>query len=345
VYLTIIDLRSSKKITQEYKKLMKAFITGATGFIGSHLADRLIADNTFTEVRCLVRTKDKWLEGKKFKRIPGDLNDITALTKGIKGVDVIFHLAAIVKAPSQKEFTQANVNATEDVIRIAQKNGVKNIVVLSSLAAVGPSDGTPINETRAYKPVSMYGKSKRDMEQGIQEIAGKKDSIKIIRPPAVYGPREDQIFTYFKTFRKGLSTIVGDGTHPRLSMVYVDDLVEGIVKASQKTDTGIHTYFITGPDTYNWNQIHDVTSTVMGKKAFKLKIKPAFVKKVGSFVENAASLIGKYPVVNKEKTNELILEWTCSSIKAEKELDYKPTVSLQEGISRTIHWYQKHNWL
>jgi nucleoside-diphosphate-sugar epimerase len=285
------------------------------------------------------------LEGKNFTRIPGDLNDISALNKGIKGADIIFHLAAIVMAPSQNEFTTANVSATEDIIRIAQKNKVKNIVVLSSLAAAGPSHGTPIDETRDYEPVSMYGRSKRDMEKVIHEIAGKQDSVKIIRPPAVYGPREDQIFTYFKTFNKGLSTIVGDGINPRLSMVYVDDLIDGIIKASSKTDKGIYTYFITGPDTYNWNQIHAITSKVMGKKAFKLKIKPALVKKVGSFIENAASLIGKYPVVNKEKTNELILEWTCSSNKAERELDYSPKVSLQEGISRTIHWYQKHNWL
>ena len=324
---------------------MKAFITGATGFIGSHLADRLIADDAFTEVRCLVRSEDKWLEGKNFKRISGDLNDITALTKGIKGADVIFHLAAIVLAPTQKEFTLANVSATEDILRIAQKNGVHNIVVLSSLAAAGPSNGTPIDETRVCKPVSMYGRSKRDMEETIHEIATNKDSVKIIRPPAVYGPREDQIYAYFKMFKKGLSTIVGDGIHPRLSMVYVDDLVDGIVKASEKTDIGIHTYFITGPDTYDWNQIHAITSKVMGKKAFKLKIKPALAKKVGSFIEKAASLIGKYPVVNKEKTRELVLEWTCSSKKAEMELDYAPKVSLQEGISRTIHWYQKHNWL
>lgn len=324
---------------------MKAFITGATGFIGSHLADRLIADETFTEVRCLVRSTDKWLEGKKFKRISGDLNDIKALSKGIKGADVIFHLAGIVMAPKQKDFTLANVSATEDIIRIAQKNGVHNIIVLSSLAAAGPSNGTPIDESKPFEPVSMYGRSKRDMEKSIHKIAREKDSIKIIRPPAVYGPREDQIFTYFQAFKKGLSTIVGDGIHPRLSMIYVADLIDGILKASNKKDVGVHTYFMTGLDTYNWNQIHAVTSKVMGKKAFKLKLKPTLVKKLGSFLENAASLFGKYPVVNKEKVNELVLEWTCSSKKAEMELDYKPKVSLEEGISRTIHWYQKHNWL
>ncbi|MBO6620362.1 MAG: NAD(P)-dependent oxidoreductase [Balneola sp.] len=324
---------------------MKAFITGATGFIGSHLADRLIADEKFTEVRCLVRSTDKWLEGKDFIRVKGDLNDFNALAKGIKGADVVFHLAAIVKASNQKEFTRANVDPTEDIIRIAQKNGVKNLVMLSSLAAAGPSQGTPVDENKILTPVSMYGRSKRDMETTIHQLAEKNDSIKIIRPPAVYGPREDQIFTYFSTFQKGLSTIVGDGNHPRLSMVYVDDLINGILQASQKMDHGVHTYFITAAETYNWNQIHSVTQTVIGKKAFKLKLKPALVKKIGSVIENLASLIGKYPVVNKEKANELVLEWTCSSKKAEKELGYNPQVSLEEGISRTIHWYKKHNWL
>ena len=324
---------------------MKAFITGATGFIGSHLVDRLIESNNYSEIRCLVRSTDKWLEGKNFIRVKGDLNDFNALSEGIKGVDVIFHLAAIVKASSQKEFNLANVSPTEDIIRIAQKNGVKNLVILSSLAAAGPSEGTPIDEDKILTPVSKYGRSKRDMEVSIHKFAEKQDSIKIIRPPAVYGPREDQIFTYFSTFQKGLSTIVGDGNHPRLSMVYVDDLINGIIKASQKMDNGVHTYFITGPETYNWNRIHSVTQKVMGKKAIKLKLKPALVKNIGTISESLGSLFGKYPVLNKEKASELVLEWTCSSKKAEKELGFEPLVTLEEGISRTIHWYKKHNWL
>lgn len=324
---------------------MKAFVTGGTGFIGSHLVDKLLQSGEFSEVRCLVRSSDKWLTGKNFTKISGDLSDFVALSKGIKGVDVVFHLAAIVKAPTQKEFTTANVEATENIIRIAQKNNVNNIVVLSSLAAVGPSNGTPVTEGSSYNPVSMYGRSKVEMEEKIHEIAKKNDSIKIIRPPAVYGPREDQIFTYFKTFSKGLSTIIGDGNQPPVSMVYVSDLVEGILKSSQKEDAGIHTYFITGPKPNTWNQIHGITAKVMGKKAIKLKIKPSIVLKVGNVIENVASLFGKYPVVNKEKAKELILEWTCSSQKAEQELGYKAEVSIQEGISRTIHWYKKHNWL
>lgn len=346
VYLTQSYLLSSqKKLTDEYKQLMKAFVTGGTGFVGSHLVDALIAHPEYEEVRCLVRSSDKWLEGKKIVRVKGDLNDLKTIAKALNDVDIIFHVAGIVRARTQKEFDLANVNATEDLVRIAQKKKVSNMIVLSSLAGVGPSFGEPLDETDDLKPISMYGESKKKMEEVIHEIAGKNDSIKIIRPPAVYGPRETDIYTFFKTFSKGICPIVGDGNHPRLSMVYVSDLINGIMKASEKKEKGVHTYFISGPEDYNWNQIRSVTEVVMGKKTLPIKIKPGWVKKIAGVIEGSASLFGKYPVVNREKANEMIMEWTCTSQKAKKELGYLPSMSLQEGISRTIHWYKKHNWL
>ena len=324
---------------------MKAFVTGGTGFIGSHLVEALIKSDVYDEVRCLVRNDEKWLTGLNFRKVSGDLQNLNALSKGLEGVDVLFHIAAIVKAPTKREFTHANVDATENLVRLAQKKGVKNMVILSSLAAAGPSNGSPKTEKDPMKPVSMYGESKKEMEARIKKAVTDKDSIKVIRPPAVYGPREDQIFSFFQAFSKGICPIVGDGNNPRVSMVYVSDLVDGIMQAAQKKDTGVHTYFISGEGTHSWNEIRAVTSKVMGKKAIPIKIKPKLVKKAASLIENVASLFGKYPVINKEKANELILEWTCSSKKAQKELDYEPKVSLAEGISRTIHWYKIHNWL
>ncbi len=324
---------------------MKAFVTGGTGFIGSHLVDTLIANETWNEVRCLVRKREKWLENKEYTKIPGDLHAISAIRKGMENVDTVFHLAGVVMAKSQREFDYANVDATENIIRSAEKAGVKKLVILSSLAAAGPSNGTPKSEGDPMNPVSMYGESKKRMESLIHEIAPQDMSITILRPPAVYGPREDQIFTLFKMMKNGIAPIVGDGYEPELSMVYVQDVIQGIIKAEKQNQTGINTYFISGEKITNWNEIKDIVATVLGKKSLAIKLKPQWVKKIAGAIETTASFFGSYPVVNREKANEMILEWTCSIEKAKKELDYHPEYSLEEGISRTLRWYKKHGWL
>lgn len=324
---------------------MKAFVTGGTGFIGSHLVDHLIEDEQFTEVRCLVRTNEKWLSGKSYTRIKGDLDDLPVLQKAVQDVDVIFHLAARVMAPSYSELERANVDATENLIRTTQKAGVNKIVVLLSLAAAGPSTNGPKSEDDLMNPISNYGRSKKQMEKLIHKIAGEEDSITILRPPAVYGPREDQIYSFFKMIDKRICPIIGDGTHPKISLVYVRDVIQGIVKAAEQKEVGVHTYFISGPQIYSWQQIREITSKVLGKKALPIYIKPGLVKKLAKVFEKAASFFGTYPVFNREKANEMIHEWTCTDDKARKELGYEAEYTLAEGISRTIHWYQKHHWI
>jgi dihydroflavonol-4-reductase len=324
---------------------MKAFVTGGTGFIGSHLVDHLIDDSRYDEVRCLVRNREKWLTGKKYTKVEGDLFSVTNLKNALEGVDTLFHIAAIVMAPTKEEFQKANVDATENLIRIARKSGVKKMVILSSLAAAGPSSGVPLGEDTQMNPVSMYGESKKEMEEMIHRIHTPELSITILRPPAVYGPREDQIYSFFKLMNKRICPIVGDGSKPEISMMYVSDLIRALSLAEKNTTSGIHTYFVSGPEIYNWNQIKDVTSKVLGKKPVPLYIRPGMVKKIAGVIESAASLFGTYPVLNREKANEMVLEWTCSNKKAADELHYHPSVSLEEGISRTIQWYKKHHWL
>ncbi len=324
---------------------MKAFVTGGTGFIGSHLADNLIRSDIYSEVRCLIRNNEKWLEGKDFKRVYGDLDDLAVLKKAVKNVDVVFHIAGRVKAPTYAQLKHANVDATENLLRIAQKEGVPKVVVLSSLAAVGPSQNGLVTEETPMNPVSMYGKSKKQMEQVIHELADGQTSITILRPPAVYGPREDQIYSFFKMVNKRICPIIGDGEKPRISMVYVEDVINGISKAVDQKTPGVHTYFLTGDGVYTWNQIRGTTTKVLGKKAVPIYIKPKYVQKIAATVEKTSSFFGIYPVLNKDKAKELVLEWTCSSEKAKNEIDYSPQYSLGEGISRTIHWYQRHHWL
>src|SRR5699024_6169851 len=142
------------------------------------------------------------------------------------------------------------------------------------------------------------------MEEMVREIAPVDMSITILRPPAVYGPREDQIFTLFKMMKNGITPIVGDGNHPEVSLIYVMDLIQAILKAADQKEPGIHTYFVSGDRIANWNQIKDIVSTVLGKKSISIKLKPRLVKKIAGFVETSASFFGIYPVINREKATE-----------------------------------------
>lgn len=325
---------------------MNAFVTGGTGFVGSHLTQALLNSPSYDQVTCLVRSEKKWLMGLNCNTVKGDLSDVKVLSEALEHTDILFHVAGLVKAPTRKELLLANVEATETLIRVARKSGVRDMVIISSLAAAGPSNGTALTERDPMNPVSNYGESKKLMEDMIHDIAEPDERIRIIRPPAVYGPRESDIYTYFKTFKKGLSPVIGDGNHPALSMVYIDDLIKGILQASRHDKPGVHTWFLGGPnDAYTWGQIADVTGIVMNRKAVQIKIKPEWATKIASLSEWSASLLGKYPVLNREKAKEMVHEWVCSSQKAKKELNYDPSVDLDEGIARTIHWYKKHNWL
>lgn len=323
---------------------MKAFITGGTGFIGSHLADKLI-ENGAEEVRCMVRSDAKWLTGKSITPVKGDLNDFTALRDGLQGVDVLFHLAALVKAPKQDILNRTNVEATENLIRTAQRVGVKKMVILSSLAATGPSFGRPVTEKDPLMPVSMYGRSKQLMEEMIHSLATKDDSITILRPPAVFGPREEQIFSFFKMCAKGFCPIIGDGESTRISMVHVADVIQGLMLASNDTSKGIKTYFVSSEELYTWNQIKDATSNALQRKLYTLYVPNGVVKGIGTVLETAGSLIGQYPVMNKDKALEMTHEWICSVDAIKNDLGYTQQVSLEEGITDTIKWYKKHNWI
>jgi nucleoside-diphosphate-sugar epimerase len=323
---------------------MKAFITGGTGFIGSHLADKLI-ENGAEEVRCMVRSDAKWLTGKSITQVKGNLDDIPALRDGLQGVDVLFHLAALVKAPKQEILNRTNVEATENLIRTAQRVGVKKIVILSSLAATGPSFGRPVTEKDPLMPISMYGRSKQLMEEMIHSIATKHDSISILRPPAVFGPREEQIYSFFKMCAKGFCPIIGDGESTRISMVHVADVIQGLMLASNDTSKGIKTYFVSSEELYTWNQIKDATSNALQRKLYTLYVPSGVVKSIGTVIETAGSIIGKYPVMNKDKALEMTHEWICSVDAIKNDLGYTQQVSLEDGITDTIKWYKKHNWI
>ncbi|MEX0594181.1 MAG: NAD-dependent epimerase/dehydratase family protein [Balneolaceae bacterium] len=324
---------------------MKAFVTGGTGFIGSHLVDALLEQYPDSPPRCLIRSDMRWLKGKPIEPVHGDLFDENAILEGLKGCDTLFHLAAILKAPTQEALDRVNVEATERLFQLALKAGVQRVLILSSLAASGPSKGRPRIETDTPVPTSMYGISKWAMEKRIHECAPTGLPVTLIRPPVVYGPREDQVYTWFQMVNRGICPIVGRGESPKLSMVHVSDLVEGTLTAAKTDRDGVSTYFLTGPEIANWNRLRDLTLTLLDKKAVTLYVPPSWVRRLAAVTETTAGWFGHYPVFNREKADEMILEWTCSSDLATQELGYSPRYTLDNGFKETLQWYQEKEWL
>ncbi|MEM6326152.1 MAG: NAD-dependent epimerase/dehydratase family protein [Bacteroidota bacterium] len=320
------------------------FLTGGTGFVGSHVAEELLARGH--RVRALVRSSPKWLAGLDVTTVPGDLSDVNALATAASGADLVIHAAALTRAPTFDDLREANVEGTLRLLDACATapDPPRRVVVVSSLAAVGPSPGRPLTEADPLAPLSTYGRSKAEMEERIaaHPLA---DRVTIVRPPAVYGPREADIFTVIKTAaRQHLFPIVGDPDARVLDLVYVTDLARGIADAADHADAAGETFFV-GGEAHAWGEIHQAVTQALGTWALTIKVPPRVVGPVGAVAETVGKVFGTYPPLNREKAREATEAWVASSAKAREAFGYSPQVGLAEGMRRAVAWYRDAGWL
>ncbi len=330
-----------------------AFVTGGTGFIGSHLVEELLRRG-YREVRCLVRKELRWLEGLDIVPVRGDFSRIEVLWEAVRDADVVFHVAGVTRARDWATFEQGNITATLNLLGavLTANPHVRKVLITSSLAAVGYCPGGVATEESPLRPISVYGRSKALMEQALR--APRADGLSfaerlpivVVRPPAVYGPREADIYTFFRTVSRGLCPIVGSGRRPELSLVHVRDLVRGMVDAAESDVTTGHTYFIGSEQFYSWREIRDATLKALGRRALTVHIPPFLVEPIGALVELAGRLTGTYPPLNREKAREIRHACKmCAVDKARRDFGYRQQIDLEEGIQETIAWYRQQGWL
>ncbi|MEN2995298.1 MAG: NAD(P)-dependent oxidoreductase [Thermodesulfovibrio sp.] len=320
---------------------MKALITGATGFIGSHLVEALIRENF--DVYCIVRNplKLRFLQGLNIKIIQGDCSKKETIEKIDWDFDYVFNLAGITKAVHSEEFFQSNYIGTKNLVElVAERNpSIKRFVHVSSLAAVGPcKEEVPVTENTEPSPVSDYGRSKLLGEKAVMFFKD-KIPITIIRPPAVYGPRDVDFLTFFKMIKLGIVFYFVDGLY---SMIYIDDLINGIITASKSENAVGEIFFIADSQPYNTHQIVEAISEALGKRPLKIKIP----KKIGKFFIGVFQKFDKKSIINSDKLKELTQPcWVCSTKKAEQLLGFKTKINLKEGMAWTAKWYKMHQWI
>ncbi len=324
-----------------------AVVTGANGFVGSHLVDLLLSKNY--QVRCLVRKSSnlRWLEGKNVEIYDTGLFDKEGIRKAFKDAEYIYHVAGVVKSKTKEEYFKGNVDTTRNLLEVALENSktIKRFLVVSSQTVTGPSTkDKPVDETTECKPITTYGKSKLEEEKLVMSFKNKLP-VTICRAPAVYGERDTEIFIYFNTFNKGLTTTIGFNKK-ELSLIHAIDLVEGFYLAATSDKAVGEIYFIGSEKFYTWEEINSITSKILNKKPIIVKVPHFLVYTIAAIAQFFALFSSKPATLNIEKAKDITQQyWTCNTSKAIRDLGYRQKISIVEGIRRTCDWYKQMKWL
>ncbi|WP_306549730.1 NAD(P)-dependent oxidoreductase [Desulfobulbus sp.] len=326
---------------------MKAFVTGATGFIGSHLVEALVQQGA--QVRCLVRNTSPlgWMKDLPVEFVVGDCRDQQSLRQAVQDVDLVFHLAGATMAVKEQTFFEVNGLGTQNLVQacIENKTRLKKFIYLSSQAAAGPclSDGKK-QESDPCEPVSPYGKSKLLGEQLALSQAHELPLL-ILRPCAVYGPRDKGFLTVFKCLSKNIKPCLAD--HDQyISMCYVEDLVRAMLLAAGTPTESGEIFFVSDGHDYRMEEIGDIFEQALEKRALKLRLPQQLLPGVGFIAECFAKVTGKPSIMSRGKVREIRCKnWLCDITKARVILGFEPRIALARGSALTAAWYRKENWL
>ncbi|HEX2166271.1 MAG TPA: NAD(P)-dependent oxidoreductase [Longimicrobiales bacterium] len=322
----------------------RVLLTGATGFVGSHAAEAFVRAGFI--VRALVRSRARAqaLEERGVELVAGSLEDGDALRTACDGMTAVVHLAALTHARSDSEYEDANVDGTRRLCAAASEKGVRRLVYLSSLAAVGPAvDGRGVRAEDPPRPLTQYGRSKLAGEHVCMEAANRMEII-ILRAPAVYGPRDTDLFHFFKLARRGVIP-VPMGPVRRLQMVHVKDLARALVLATG-ADGATGVYHIAESRSYTWEEMGRLVGEAVDRRVRVVRVPAPFMAALAAVSETMMGLVGRSTIFNRDKARELLAPgWLCETEAARAALNFEADIPLADGLRQTAQWYREQGWL
>jgi nucleoside-diphosphate-sugar epimerase len=322
----------------------KVLITGASGFIGGRLRSMLLSAG----VDLVALRRPGSPSSELGRSVEAKYSDVAALARIVseERPDYILHAAGVTKGSSYADFESGNVMPTRHLIRAVRQEhpGVKRFVLVSSLAAYGPSASTvPQRESNPPRPIEHYGQSKLEAERVVEDESGEVPWT-IVRPCAVYGPGDVDHFPLFQSAVFGFTIFYGNRDH-RASWIYVDECVQGILDAAGHPNTRAKGYFLANEQILSWGDFQATLAEVIGKPVRELNF-PEPLLWAGAFAGEIASRIDNKPrLLNLQKARLGVQQaWTCSSEAARRDFGFRTSVDLTEGIRRTHAWYQDNHW-
>ena len=317
----------------------RVLVTGATGFVGSHIAQVFVEAGY--QVRCGVRASSNtgWLGDLAVELTPLDLTHPKDLPRAVEDVDVIVHAAGVTRAKRTGDYQQINARGTQKLAAASAKAGVRRFVLISSLAARGPDALTKDGHDR---PASSYGRSKLEAETHLRSLSEQIETV-VLRPAAIYGPRDIDLLPLFKMANSGWLLLP---SHPGLLQpVYVADVAQAALAAARKT-AGFGPFPIAEADRYAWHEVAGGLRRALGRPVRTIRLPAAVFELAGRTAEWAAKLRGSAPIFDERRAEDLaVYTWTCEPSGAEQALGWRTEVSLFEGLKRTVGWYRQAGWL
>ena len=325
-------------------------VTGATGFVGSHLANRLIQDRA--HVRAIVRRSSdpKTIEGLKSAGVEiyyGDVTDRASVLEAVEHVEYVFHIAALFRSAKHNDqiFYDVNVEGTRNVLDAAERAQVKRVLHCSTVGVHSHIPKPPANEDEDYRPGDIYQLTKCEGEKLARErfMSGQVEGT-IIRPAMIWGKGDTRTLKLYKGVAQRRFPIIGSGetlTH----WVDVDDLVHGFVLAASHEQANGQTYILAGERPVSISDLIVEISRVAGVKPWPVKIPALPIQLLGSLTEALCKPLGVEPILHRRRVDFFTKTRSFDTTKAQKELGFRPQLTFEQEVKQNYLWYKANGWI